>query len=85
MRLLLFHGRQPPAKRPAAAPHGALALGPTLTRLAIYPDLRYKHHWAVGQVIDWDNRCLLHRATPYDEANEGRVIRACKVLGKVPV
>jgi taurine dioxygenase len=56
-----------------------------LNRQAIHPDLTYEHHWTVGQVIVWDNRCLLHRATAYDEANEGRVIRRCTVLGEVPV
>ena len=61
------------------------ALIEELNRLAIHPDLVYEHRWTVGQVIVWDNRCLLHSATPYDEANEGRVIRRCTVLGEVPV
>jgi taurine dioxygenase len=56
-----------------------------LNALAIHPDLTYEHHWTPGQLIVWDNRCLLHRATPYDEANEGRVVRRCTVLGSVPV
>ncbi len=56
-----------------------------LNALAIHPDLVYEHHWRVGELIVWDNRCLLHRATPYDEAHEGRVIRRCTVLGEVPV
>lgn len=60
------------------------ALIEELNQLAIHPDLCYEHRWTVGQVIVWDNRCLLHRATPYDEAHEGRVIRRCTVLGEVP-
>jgi taurine dioxygenase len=35
-------------------------------------------------MIVWDNRCVLHRATPFDEATQGRVIRRCTVLGEVP-
>jgi len=27
---------------------------------------------------------VLHRATPYDEATQGRVIRRCTVLGEIP-
>ena len=61
------------------------ALIEALNALAIHPDLTYEHHWTPGQVIVWDNRCLLHRATAYDEAHEGRVIRRCTVLGTVPV
>ncbi len=57
----------------------------TLNALAIHADLTYEHHWRVGELIVWDNRCLMHRATAYDAAREGRVIRRCTVLGEVPV
>jgi alpha-ketoglutarate-dependent taurine dioxygenase len=26
----------------------------------------YLHHWPVGDTLIWDNRCVLHRARPYD-------------------
>lgn len=26
----------------------------------------YTHHWTAGDVVVWDNRCLLHRAMPWD-------------------
>ena len=61
------------------------ALIEELNALAIHPDLTYAHRWTPRQLIVWDNRCLLHIATPYDELNEGRVIRRCTVLGEVPV
>jgi taurine dioxygenase len=51
---------------------------------AIHPDLVYRHCWKAGQLIVWDNRCLLHRATEYDPAVQRRVIRRCTVLGEVP-
>lgn len=56
-----------------------------LNRLAIHPDLTYEHKWTPGEVIVWDNRCTLHRATEYDPVTQGRVIRRCTVLGEVPV
>jgi taurine dioxygenase len=40
----------------------------------------YRHSWQPNQLVVWDNRCLLHRATEYDTANERRVIRRCTVL-----
>lgn len=61
------------------------ALIEELNRIAIHPDLTYEHQWRPHELIVWDNRCLLHRATAYDAATQGRVIRRCTVLGDVPV
>ena len=61
------------------------ALIEELNALAIHPDLTYEHRWTPRQMLVWDNRCLLHIATPYDQVNQGRVIRRCTVLGEVPV
>ncbi len=44
----------------------------------------YRHRWRPRQLVVWDNRCLMHRATAYDTANERRVIRRCTVLGDAP-
>ena len=55
-----------------------------LNALAIHPDLTYEHRWRPKELIAWDNRCVLHRATPYDAATERRVVRRCTVLGEVP-
>lgn len=60
------------------------ALIEELNALAIHPDLTYAHRWQPGELILWDNRCLLHRATEYDVSREPRVIRRCTVLGEVP-
>lgn len=55
-----------------------------LNRQIVKPELVYEHHWQPRELIVWDNRCLLHRATAYDTAREPRVIRRCTVLGEVP-
>jgi taurine dioxygenase len=60
------------------------ALIEELNALAVHPDLTYEHRWKTGQLLVWDNRCVMHRATPYDAATQGRVIRRCTVLGEVP-
>jgi taurine dioxygenase len=60
------------------------ALIEELNALIVHPDLSYEHRWTTREMIVWDNRCVLHRATPYDEATQGRVIRRCTVLGEVP-
>lgn len=60
------------------------ALIEELNALVVHPDLSYEHRWRTYEMIVWDNRCVLHRATPYDEVTQGRVIRRCTVLGEVP-
>ena len=60
------------------------ALIEELNALIVHPDLTYEHHWSPGQLILWDNRCLLHRAGDYDLSRQRRVIRRCTVLGEVP-
>jgi taurine dioxygenase len=60
------------------------ALIDELNALAIHPDLTYEHRWTPGELIVWDNRCLMHRATNYDPAVQRRVVRRCTVLGDVP-
>jgi len=61
------------------------ALIEELNALAVHPDLTYEHRWRDGQLIAWDNRCLMHRATAYDPALQRRVVRRCTVLGEEPV
>ena len=60
------------------------ALIEELNALAIHSDLTYEHQWTARELLLWDNRCVMHRATPYDPATQGRVIRRCTVLGEVP-
>ena len=37
-----------------------------LVDIACQPPRIYHHDWKVGDTVVWDNRCLLHRATPWD-------------------
>ena len=60
------------------------ALIEELNALAVHPDLTYEHRWTPGELIVWDNRCLMHRATEYDPAVQRRVVRRCTVLGEAP-
>ncbi|HKQ25371.1 MAG TPA: TauD/TfdA family dioxygenase [Burkholderiales bacterium] len=60
------------------------ALIDELNAIAVHADLTYEHRWTPGELIVWDNRCLMHRATDYDPAVQRRVVRRCTVLGEVP-
>ena len=52
-----------------------------LTAIIAPDDLVYSHKWQPGECMVWDNRCLLHRARPFDTAREIRVMRRCTTLG----
>ncbi len=60
------------------------ALIEEVNRLATPDHLVYRHKWEPRQVLVWDNRCLLHRATAYDTTRERRVMRRCTVIGDEP-
>ena len=46
----------------------------------------YTHLWRRGDVVMWDNRCLLHRALPnYEIARHPRVLNRTVVVGATPV
>ena len=40
----------------------------------------YQHNWQPGDVVIWDNRCVLHRARPYDR-REPRVMQHTRIAG----
>ncbi len=44
------------------------ALIEELIAFATQPKFVYRHSWAVGDLVIWDNRCTMHRGRPYDEA-----------------
>ena len=49
------------------------ALLDRLNDWACQPPRVHFHHWTVGDVVVWDNRRLMHRATPYDMTQPRRM------------
>jgi alpha-ketoglutarate-dependent 2,4-dichlorophenoxyacetate dioxygenase len=41
----------------------------------------YRHEWMEGDLVIWDNRCVLHRATPYDATRYKRLMQRTTVSG----
>ena len=56
-----------------------------LNAAIIDPKRVYTHRWRRGDLVVWDNRCMLHKAELYDVAHEARVMRRCTVVGEVPI
>ncbi len=58
----------------------AQALLDELLDFAAQPPRVYTHNWTVGDLLIWDNRCVLHRARPYD-FNETRILQGTRIAG----
>jgi alpha-ketoglutarate-dependent taurine dioxygenase len=48
------------------------------------PDRIYRHEWAVGDLVIWDNRGVLHRACRYD-ATSARDMHRTTIAGDEPI
>ncbi|MBY0265930.1 MAG: TauD/TfdA family dioxygenase [Burkholderiales bacterium] len=44
----------------------------------------YSHPWRDGDAVLWDNRCTLHRATPFDATTYKRRLHRTTIAGKSP-
>jgi taurine dioxygenase len=52
---------------------------------ATEPRFVYSHRWRAGDLVIWDNRCLLHRAVSnYDMGRHRRVLQRTVVKGTAP-
>lgn len=48
------------------------------------PSLMYDHKWTVGDLILWDNRCMLHGRTDFDPKEE-RLLRKFTMAGELVI
>jgi alpha-ketoglutarate-dependent taurine dioxygenase len=51
-----------------------------LAEFACQPPRVYHHDWRAGDAVVWDNRCLMHRATPWD-MNQPRIMWHSRIAG----
>jgi alpha-ketoglutarate-dependent 2,4-dichlorophenoxyacetate dioxygenase len=55
-----------------------------LTELCTQPQFVYSHPWRQHDVVMWDNRCALHRATTFDKTRYRRKMHRTTVAGTAP-
>ena len=55
-----------------------------LYQFAIQPQFIYSHKWRVGDLLIWDNRCTMHRGTPFPYFKYKRDLRATRMLESGP-
>jgi alpha-ketoglutarate-dependent taurine dioxygenase len=78
-RKALFIGRHA-CDIPGMDPEDSERLLDALLDAATRPPRTYEHHWQVGDLVLWDNRCVLHRARPWP-LEEVRVMKHTRVSG----
>lgn len=54
-----------------------------LNEFATQPQFVYSHAWRDGDLVIWDNRAVLHRATAYDTRGHKRLMQRTTVNGGV--
>jgi alpha-ketoglutarate-dependent 2,4-dichlorophenoxyacetate dioxygenase len=60
-------------------PEGRLLLR-ELIEHATQPQFVYRHRWRVGDLVIWDNRGTMHRATPFEDTKYRRELRRVTTL-----
>jgi alpha-ketoglutarate-dependent 2,4-dichlorophenoxyacetate dioxygenase len=60
-------------------PEGRLLLR-DLSEHATQREFVYRHVWRVGDLVIWDNRATMHRATPFDDGRYRRELRRVTTL-----
>jgi taurine dioxygenase len=52
---------------------------------ATAPRFQYRHKWEPGDLVLWDNRCLLHKANGDYDMNEVRYLYRVMLTGDIPM
>jgi alpha-ketoglutarate-dependent 2,4-dichlorophenoxyacetate dioxygenase len=65
-------------------PKEGRALLEELTAFCTQPQFVYSHPWRVHDLVIWDNRCALHRATTFEKTKYRRKLHRTTVAGTMP-
>jgi alpha-ketoglutarate-dependent 2,4-dichlorophenoxyacetate dioxygenase len=55
-----------------------------LIEFATQPQFIYRHKWQVGDLVIWDNRCTVHRSTPFEATHHVRDMRRTTIVEPAP-
>lgn len=79
-RPVLYLGRRENAYIPELSPEEGDALLDELWSYTTTDDNTWRHHWRVGDVVIWDNRCTMHRRDDFS-AETRRIMHRSQVHG----
>jgi len=80
-RLALYAGGNVPWRIEGMPEHESAPLMTFVQEFAVQPRFTYRHRWEPGDIILWDNRSAMHRASPYDEMNHRRLMHRTTIYG----
>jgi taurine dioxygenase len=83
-RKALFLGRRRNAYIPGLPVADSEALLDALWQHATRPDFTWYQQWQVGDLILWDNRCVMHRRDAFDPAMR-RIMHRTQIKGQRPL
>jgi alpha-ketoglutarate-dependent 2,4-dichlorophenoxyacetate dioxygenase len=63
----------------------ARALIDELEEICVRPEYTYRHKWQDGDMVMFDNICMMHQAMPYDLKNSRRLLHRTTVAGDAPL
>ena len=66
-------------------PEAGRALIEQLFDYASSPRFVYRHKWRRHDAVLWDNRCMLHCATGFDESRHTRLMHRTTLEGDIPI
>jgi alpha-ketoglutarate-dependent taurine dioxygenase len=83
-RKALYVGGNVPWRIEGMAEEDSAPLITFLQEFAVQPGFTYRHRWQVGDILLWDNRSAMHRATYYDDVAHRRLMHRTTVTGRRP-
>lgn len=81
---VLYLGRRPNAYVNGLTVADSEALLDRLWAHATQPAFTWAHRWQVGDLVVWDNRCVMHRRDPFDPQAR-RIMHRAQCEGERPV
>ena len=73
-RRAIYAGGNVPWRIEGMGEQESIPLVTFIQEFSVQPRFTYRHHWLPGDIIVWDNRSAMHRATLYDHINDRRLL-----------
>jgi taurine dioxygenase/putative 2-oxoglutarate oxygenase len=80
-RRAIYAGGNVPWRIEGMPEHESAPLVTFVQEFAVQPRFTYRHRWRPGDIILWDNRSAMHRASPYDEVRHRRLMHRTTISG----
>ena len=78
-RKAIYAGGNVPWRIEGMPEHESAPLVTFLQEFSVRPRFIYRHRWQVGDIILWDNRSAMHKATAYDQLLHRRLMHRTTV------